>query len=399
MTFPSDEQFAADVRRELLENILPFWRERSVDGLRGGFIAQMSNDLRLQENASKGLILNARILWTFSAAYRYTQNCEDRFLAERAYDYLTSRFYDPKYGGYYWELDLQGDVLNDQKKIYGQAFVLYAMAEYYRTFAASKALEQAVEVFHHIETHARDSRHGGYYEVLSRDWRLAENMRLSDKDMDAKKSMNNHLHVLEAYANLRRISLDPLVAERLQELIELFRRHILDAEQTHFHHFFDESWAVKSDSYTFGHDIEGSWLLCEAAEALGDHSLVADVRIMAAKIAHAALQGLDAAGGLCYEGRGDRIIDKSKEWWPQAEAVVGFWNAWQITGETAFREASLNVWRFIQDRIVDRVHGEWFWRVSEDGTPDDSLSKISIWKCPYHNSRCCLEILHRIQSP
>jgi cellobiose epimerase len=224
-------------------------------------------------------------------------------------------------------------------------------------------------------------------------------MRLSEKDMNEKKSMNNHLHVLEAYANLLRIWPEPLLAARLWELIGLFQRHILDAGQKHFHHFFDETWNIKSDSYTFGHDIEGSWLLCEAAEVLHDDSLIADMRALAVKIADATLrEGLDADGGLFYEGRGGRIVNKSKEWWPQAEAVVGFWNAWQISGEIAFKEAALRCWNFIQEKIVDRKHGEWFWRIDENGTPDDSLPKVSAWKCPYHNGRCCLEIIYRIQS-
>jgi mannobiose 2-epimerase len=156
---------------------------------------------------------------------------------------------------------------------------------------------------------------------------------------------------------------------------------------------------VKSDAYTFGHDIEGSWLLCEAAEVLRDDSLLAEVQAATVKIARSALrEGLDPAGGLFYEGRSGIIIDKSKEWWPQAEAVVGFWNAWQISGEIAFKNAALQCWRFIQEKIVDRMHGEWFWRIDERGFPDDSQPKISAWKCPYHNSRCCLEIIRRIQS-
>jgi mannobiose 2-epimerase len=240
-------------------------------------------------------------------------------------------------------------------------------------------------------------------------------MRLSEKDQNEKKSMNNHLHVLEAYANLLQVWPDEregkasyrkgeapgtaktILAERLRELIELFCNRILDESQTHFRHFFDERWNVKSDSYTFGHDIEGSWLLCEAAEVLQDDSLAAEVRTLAVKIAKAVLlEGLDADGGLCYEARRGAIIDRSKEWWPQAEAVVGFWNAWQISGDAALRNAALQVWHFIQEKIVDRKNGEWFWRIDEQGVPDDTRPKISAWKCPYHNGRCCLEILRRL---
>ena len=417
MTAPSDKELAASARQELLEDILPFWRRRTVDERRGGFIGQMSNDLQIQDDAPKGLILNARILWTFSAAYAYTQDDQDRSLAQRAYEYLMHHFLDRERGGCFWELDSNGAVLDDKKKIYGEAFCLYALAEYYRVFGEAQALDRATDLFDLIETRAHDDRYGGYFEVMSRDWQPCEDMRLSDKDMNEKKSMNNHLHILEGYTNLLRVlswrgrpglasrgrpALDQeqgqdTLATSLRGLIDIFQRRILNAEQTHLQHFFDDAWTPKSDSYTFGHDIEGSWLLCEAAEVLGDHRLMTEVQSMALRIARAVLaEGLDVDGGLFYEGRGGRIVNPNKEWWPQAEAVVGFYNAWQLTGENAFREAAGRCWQFIQDHVVDHEHGEWFWCIRPDGTPDPSLPKVSPWKCPYHNGRCCLEIIRRV---
>lgn len=425
----TDEQFAASVRGELMDDILPFWRGRTVDEQRGGFIGEMSNDLQIRDDAPKGLILNARLLWSFSAFYRYTQDDRDRALAQRAYEYLTTRFLDERHGGYFWELSPAGDVLDDKKKVYGQAFCIYALAEYHRTFDEPAALRHATDVFDLIESYASDTQHGGYFEVMSRDWRPCEDMRLSDKDMNEKKSMNNHLHILEGYTNLVRVwperssswrgrpalvlkkqeqGQDALVTEeqgrdalatRLRELIELFGRHIVDPEQAHFQHFFDEAWTPKSYSYTFGHDIEGSWLLCEAAEVLGSPRVLEQVRSLAATMARAALEeGLDKDGGLFYEGRGGQIINSNKEWWPQAEAVVGFYNAWQLTGDAAFRDAAVRCWRFIQDRVVDRERGEWFWCIRPDGTPDPAQPKVSAWKGPYHNGRCCLEVLRRVHN-
>jgi mannobiose 2-epimerase len=393
----SDEQWAAAVRRELLEDILPFWHRHTVDQRQGGFIGWMSNDLRVQDDAPKGLILNVRLLWTFAAAYGYTRSNEDRVLAQRAYEYLMQHFLDREYGGYFWELAPNGAVRDDKKKVYGEAFCIYALAEYYRVFREPAALQQAIGVFDLIEAHARDSRYGGYFEVMSRDWHPSEDMRLSDKDMNEKKSMNNHLHVLEAYTGLLRAAPQPRPAARLRELIDLFRRHILNTEQTHFQHFFDEAWTPRSGSYTFGHDIEGSWLLCEAAEVLGDERLLAEVRELAVKMARSVLaEGLDKDGGLCYEGRDGRIINPNREWWPQAEAVVGFYNAWQLTGDETFREAAARCWQFIADKVVDHECGEWFWCIRPDGTPDPDQPKVSAWKGPYHNARCCLEIMKRI---
>lgn len=393
----TDEQFAASIRGELMNDILPFWRSRTVDERRGGFIGEMSNDLRIRDDAPKGLILNARLLWSFSAFYRHTRDERDRVLARRAYEYLITRFLDERHGGYFWELDSAGNVLDDKKKIYGQAFCIYALAEYHRAFDEPAAMRQATDVFDLIESYASDTQYGGYFEVMSRDWRPCEDMRLSDKDMNEKKSMNNHLHVLEGYTNLVRVSSEPPHVERLRDLVEVFRRHIVNSEQTHFQHFFDEAWTPKSDSYTFGHDIEGSWLLCEAAETLGSPRLSTDVQALAVKMARAVLdEGLDKDGGLLYEGRGGRIINPNREWWPQAEAVVGFFNAWQLTGEAAFREAAVRCWRFIQDRVVDHERGEWFWCIRPDGTPDPDQPKVSAWKGPYHNGRCCLEMIRRL---
>lgn len=394
----TDATLVAEARRELLENILPFWRDRTVDTGRGGFIGEMSNDLRVREDAPKGLILNARILWTFSAVSAYTHAPQDAALAHRAYDYLVQHFLDREHGGFIWEVTPQGDLHDGCKKIYGQAFCIYALAEYCRTFTAGTALPQAIALFRLIEHHARDPKYGGCVETLSRDWQPLDDVRLSAKDLNEKKSMNNHLHLLEAYTNLLRVWPDALLASRLRELIEIFRRHILNAAGTHLNHFFGETWATKSDTYTFGHDIEGSWLLCEAADALGDVHLQTEMRSIAMKIAWAVLQeGIGADGGLVYAARAGRIVNAGREWWPQAEAVVGFYNAWQLSGHSAFRDAAVRCWRFIQDRVVDRVNGEWFWRVRPDGTPDAAEPKVSAWKCPYHNGRCCLEIIQRGQ--
>jgi mannobiose 2-epimerase len=287
-------------------------------------------------------------------------------------------------------------VLEDTKKIYGQAFYIYALAEYHHAFGERTALEQARETFELVERYAHDAQFGGYIEVCRRDWSPAADSRLSDKDMDEKKSMNNHLHLLEAYTNLYRVWPDPRVAERLRELLQLFLDLILDARTGHFHHFFDEQWKVRSDNYTFGHDIEGSWLLCEAAEVLGDAPLLARAGRAALRLAEVALaEGLQPDGGLCYEGQAERVTDAGREWWPQAEAVVGFLNAFQLGGERRFLDAASHAWNYIERYIVDHVHGDWYWRVYPDGQPDLRQPKVSEWKGPYHSARACLETMQR----
>jgi mannobiose 2-epimerase len=399
---PDDlKDFSQRVSDQLFGHILPFWCGPALDHEQGGWMGWLSNDLKPDRTQPKGLIVNSRILWAFSAVHRARPEKLFQQMAERALDFVVNRFWDAQYGGAFWRLDDTGPVLDDSKKIYGQAFYIYALTEYYQAFAAPAALVRARELFELIERHAHDPKYGGYLEVRRRDWSEADaNARLSDKDMNEKKSMNNHLHVLEAYTNLYRAWPEPRVAERLRELIQLFEQCILDARTQHFHHFFDETWRVRSDTYTFGHDIEGTWLLCEAAEVLGDDALLKRVQAVALRMAEVALgEGIDAGdGALRYEGKGGKIIDAGKECWPQAEAVIGFLNAFQLSRDAKFLAAARRVWDFIESRLVDRIHGEWFWRITPEGHMDPTRPKVSEWKGPYHGSRACLETLRRLRS-
>jgi mannobiose 2-epimerase len=392
------KDFSRRAGDQLFGRILPFWCGPAVDHEQGGWMGWLSNDLKPDRSQPKGLIVNSRILWVFSAVHRARPGKLFQEMAGRAFDFVTNRFWDAEHGGAFWRLDDSGKVIDDSKKIYGQAFYIYALTEFHRAFGSPVALERAQELFELIERHAHDAKFGGYVEVCNRGWSEAgADARLSDKDMNEKKSMNNHLHVLEACTNLFRAWPELRVAERLRELIQLFLTRILDARTKHLHHFFDEQWQVRSNTYTFGHDIEASWLLCEAAEELGDAKLLERVRVVAVQMADVVLdEGVAGDGGLCYEGKGGKIIDHGKECWPQAEAVVGFLNAFQISGDKQFLIAARRVWNYIEKNLIDRVHGEWFWRINPNGRPDQKLPKVSEWKGPYHATRACLETMRRL---
>lgn len=390
---------ATKLRKHLFGHIMPFWCGPAVDHEQGGWMAWLSNDLRPDRTQPKGLIVNARILWAFSAVHQVRPDAQSRQMAERAYDYVINRFWDAGHGGAVWRLDDTGKVIDDSKKIYGQAFCIYALTEFHRAFKSRDALRLAKGLFELIEKHAHDGEFGGYVEVCRRDWSEAgPDARLSEKDMSEKKSMNNHLHVLEAYTNLYRETRNPVVEQRLHELIQIFLERILDARTLHLHHFFDEQWRVRSDTYTFGHDIEASWLLCEAAEVLDDPALLERVRQVALRMADKVLEeGVMADGGLCYEGRSGKIVDAGCECWPQAEAIVGFLNAFQLGGDPKFLIAAERVCDYAERNLIDRTHGEWFWRINADGKPDVKLPKVSEWKGPYHVSRACLEVMRRLE--
>ena len=392
------EHFSQCVGEHLFGHILPFWCGPALDQKNGGWMAWLSNDLKPDRSQPKGLIVNSRILWAFSAVHDVRPEPVYFDMAARAFDFVMNKFWDAERGGAFWRLDDQGKVIDDSKKTYGQAFYIYALTEFHRVFGSPAALERAKELFELIESHAHDAKFGGYIEVCHRDWSEAgADARLSEKDMNEKKSMNNHLHVLEAYTNLFRVWPESRVAARLRELIEIFLKRILDARTKHLHHFFNSEWNVRSDTYTFGHDIEASWLLCEAAEELGDAKLLERVRAVALQMAEAVLnEGFGADGGLGYEGRDGQIVDDGRECWPQAEALVGFLNAFELSDNKAFFAAALQTWKFIDENLVDRVHGEWFWRINPDGQPDKKLPKVSEWKGPYHATRACLETMRRL---
>ncbi len=393
-------QLTPRIRAQLFDHILPFWCGPALDHEHGGWMAWLANSLTADRTQPKGLIVHSRILWAFSAAHLLRPDPLYRQMAERAFEYWMNFFWDRQHGGAFWRLDDHGHLRDAAKKIYGQAFGIYALTEYYRAFNSASALARAQELFALIERHAHDARFGGYVEVCRRDWSEAgPEARLSDKDQNEKKSMNNHLHVLEAYTNLHRVAPSPIVEERLRELIGLFRDRILDVGTGHLHHFFDEQWQVRSHTYTFGHDIEASWLLCEAADVLHNQDLLEPVRQVALRMAEAVFaEALPADGGLYYEGKGGQVIDLGRECWPQAEALVGFLNAFELSNEVKYLDAARRVWNYIEQNLVDCVHGEWFWRINPDGQPDAELPKVSEWKGPYHGTRACLEALRRLKT-
>lgn len=382
------------VKEELTQNILPFWSQQMLDVENGGFYGQIKGDGQLVSEADKGGILNARILWSFSAAYLQEKNPLYLEMANRAKDFILKHFFDKEFGGTYWTISFEGKPVDTKKQIYSQAFFIYAFTEHYRASGDESSLRTAVGLFRLIENHSFDCEMNGYFEAYSRDWQLLEDLRLSEKDENEKKTMNTHLHILEAYTNLYRVWKDQTLGQQLGNLILIFTEKIVNQKTKHLNLFFDENWNTKSTIVSYGHDIEASWLIDEAARVLGDQELLAEVQKVCIKIAEAACEGLQPDGSLVYElDKGH--LETDRHWWVNAEGVVGFLNAFELTGDHEWLEKSLKCWKYIQENLIDTENGEWFWSISDDGTVNRDGDKAGFWKCPYHNSRMCLEIMTR----
>lgn len=385
-----------EVTEELEGNILPFWMNKMTDRERGGFYGRISGEDVLMPDEPKGAILNARILWTFSAAYRLLKKPKYLATATRAKRYLLDFFYDKQFGGIYWSVDCEGNPLDTKKQIYALGFAIYGLSEYARATGDEEALEYAIRLFEVIEKYSFDAEKNGYVEALTRDWQPIADMRLSDKDENEKKTMNTHLHILEPYANLYRVWKDGRLKTQLKNLIELFVTKILDTQTYHLNLFFEDDWTNKYHLISYGHDIEASWLIHEAALVLGDETVLKQIEPVIVRIARAADEGLNADGSMTYERFSDKgETDRELHWWVQAENVVGHLNLYQHFGDEEALSTALRCWQFIKDKLIDRENGEWYWSRFADGSINRNDDKAGFWKCPYHNGRMCLEINER----
>ena len=380
-----------------LNHILDYWKDHAVDDVHGGFYGLVNIDGTPDTHADKGIILNTRLLWTFSAAFRFTGEKKYKLLADRAYHYIRSCFFDPHHGGVFWIVNFRGNPVNKRKQVYAQAFAIYALSEYFQITQAPEVLSEALEIFHLIEKHSHDFNRGGYIEAFDAKWDFLEDVRLGENDQNEKKTMNTHLHILEAYTNLYRIRKDELLQNALHKLIVTFTDHIIDRRTHHLNLFFDENWRLHSAKISYGHDIEASWLLVEAAGILNNDALTKKISDVSIEITNASIEGLDKDGGMMneYDLQSHRL-DSDKHWWPQAEAMVGFLNAYQLSDEGYYYDLFLRSWEFTKKFIIDHKNGEWYWRVDREGK-HSLQEKAGFWKCPYHNTRACMEVLIRLE--
>ena len=388
--------FKKQFENELTDNILNYWVKEVYDTKRKTFFGRITKDGQKFPEAPLSAVFTTRVLWTFSAAHRFYPTAIYKKMADEAFRILIETFWDNENGGIYWSVFPDGKPEDTKKQFYAEAFFIYALSEYWLAFKDEKAKQLAVSMFMLMEKYAFDAEFGGYIEANTADWKETTDQRLSPKDLDVKKSMNTHLHILEAYTNLYRIHKVEEVEKKVEHLLRVFLDKILDKETSHLILFFDKDWTVRSEIDSYGHDIEATWLMHEAAEVLGKKEILEEVEHVAIKMSEVAIkEGLAPHGGMYYE-KAEGHLQEQFDWWPQAEGVVGFFNTYQITKDEKYLEHAKKSWEFIQDHIIDKKNGEWFWGVDSNLKPLKT-DKVSPWKAPYHNGRMCMEMIRRIE--
>ncbi len=391
------KEFSHRVYKNLFENILPFWRTVAIDTQNGGFVGKVTFDGFPIYQAPKSLVLNAQLLWVFSSICLYEKRDIYLPFAQQSFDYIVEHFLDVKYGGAYWQLNAEGKVIDTQKEIYGQAFLISALVEHYKVTQDMNVLQYATNLFDLMEEKSHDDENLGYSEAFKRDWTPLNASRSGENSKLANRSLLTHLYILGAFTSLCRIWKDGNLFYRLKELIELFLEKIINADSMHFRLYFNKSWNETSNQISFGLDMESSWILCEAAQVLGNKDVIEQVEQLALNIADTTLEeGTDLDNGLFYQATQKEITDFDKHWWPQAEAAVGFLNAFMISQDRRYYEASVNSWLFIEKNLIDTVNKEWHWKVTRGLEPIQTSPKVSPWKGPFNNGRACIELLRRL---
>lgn len=383
-----------EMKTELTEHIIPFWNSLRDDEF-GGWYGMVDGDLKLDKKAEKGVILHSRILWFYSNAYMALKDPALLENAKHAYEFLTEKCLDKEFGGVYWSVNHDGTPRDDMKHSYCQAFFIYALSSYFRASGDRAALDTAYAVMELVERHHADDI--AYREKLSRDFTTElANDELSENGLMADKTMNTTLHLMEAYTELYLADKSPRVLERLKFQLELTYDKIFDKENDKLFVFFDREMNEIGDVYSYGHDIEATWLIDRALDVIGDEDYAKKFREMNSRIVtKIAKTAFDKESGSLLNECDKGVVNRRRIWWVQAEATVGFMNAFRrgYVG-SEYAKMSDSVWCYIKDNIVDkRPGGEWFSSKNDSGEPDPSENIADPWKCPYHNGRMCVWFL------
>lgn len=391
------------LQHEVFGAVLPWWQREMTDPA-GGHHGGRLHDGTLRADLPRSAVLGTRLLWTYAEATRRDPAGPWRASAEHAWRWLRDVLWDGAHGGLFWQVDAQGRPLADHKQAYAQGFALYALAAWHRAGGPAEALQLAQALFGCLERHTHEPKQGGYLEGNTRDWQPKPGARLAPDDPPAAQSMNTLLHLLEGFTELWRAWPDPLLARRIGELVDLFTTRVWQPQRRAFGQFFGTDWQPLDSGVSYGHDIEAAWLLVRAAEVLGDERRLQRTRALSREVADAVLErgvaadgSVLAAGQWLADGGGHAVLDRHRHWWAQAEAMVGFWDAWQHHGQPAHALAAWRAWAWAEQHLVDPAVGDWRKVLDAAGRLVPGVPRAGPWECPYHHARACFELMDRLQ--
>ncbi|AQG79937.1 AGE family epimerase/isomerase [Spirosoma montaniterrae] len=405
-----------ELHTHLTAELLPFWTSRTADREHGGFITHFDQYGHDSGEDEKSLIAQTRSIYTYSSAHRAGYgNGALADLARHGVDYLLSRLWDEEHGGFYWMTNRRGEVRNDQKIVYGQSFAIYCLSEYTLATGDPRGLDYAQRTFDLLQKHATDTRHGGYFEMFGRDWSL-KGPGAAGGD---RKTLDAHMHLMEAFTSLYEASQHPLHRRKLLEIIDLLVTKIMHPEfGTGIPQFwadwrvapqikFDVIWGwdrftedgvkrAAEDNTSYGHNAEFAHLLLHALDVLG---LPAETyrEQFQKSFGHAVQYGVDwEFGGVFVEGsHGGEVYDREKEFWQQAEVLIGFLDAYRLFGDERYWRAYANVHRFVMDKMINHPVGEWWPLMTRQGVPIWTHMSHS-WKINYHTVRAVVQSIRRL---
>ncbi len=392
------DRYGPRLERQLKEYVIPFWFQ-TIDAENGGYILNHDIQGKRLPAPTKMIVSQSRMIWFFARLARAGYHPEEHLAAAiQGFQFLKLKMWDPEEGGFFWEVDSTGNqVLKEKKHLYGQSFALYGLSELYRTSKKAEVLDLALALFETIDQHAYDQEYGGYVESFESDWTASNPSERSYMGVpSAFKLMNTHLHLLESFTALYRVSPSPRLRNRLVELITIQSRTVVRPSIGACTDKFTRSWApILTEGYdriSYGHDLENIWLLMDACDALGiQHTLYQD--LYEELFDYSLRYGYDKVNGGFYDsGPVNRLADNQRKvWWVQAEALVAALYLYKFTGKQKYLSVFEKTSHWIETKQLDPRNGDWFSYIDPDG--QSGGSKASPWKSGYHNGRALIECL------
>ena len=408
-----------ECKQHLTTELLPFWLNRCKDDKYGGFITHFDKDGKDAGTDEKSLISQTRTVYTMSAAHRAGYGggrCAE--FAKYGVDFLIDKMWDKKYGGFFWMLDRKGDVTIDKKILYGLSFAMYSLSEYTMATGDRRGLEYAEKVFDLVKKYGADTMYGGYFEMFERNWDLCGP---GSKGGD-RKTLDAHMHLMEAFTNLYECSRQSIHRRTLLEDIDILIKRIAHPKYGTGIPQFTPDWKVSpqikfdivwgwdrfaeggkkahaEDNTSAGHNVEFAWLLAHASDILGEGSFEQYKDVIKNSFDHGMKNGIDwEYGGVYVEGpHSGGVYDTEKEFWQQAEVMIGMLEACLRFGHKEYWPAYENVHRFVFDKMINHPVGEWWPLLTREGKPIWTHMSHS-WKVNYHTVRCMIQCIKRLEN-